>query len=429
MSEIPENAFLVRENVKVMFLGDSERFIGILKKFFENFSFTSDMKEAYRIYREFRPDILVVDTEIKDIFILSFLEKIEDLKDKSKVVLILREKSDYKRLLKDMVVEINGIIFDTLQDKRILCFLNRFAKSVIDFKKSREKEILARKIVDSQEDLIVITEKNEIRFANKAFLEFFDVNDIEEFNELNRNLCDYFVRDKNYFSCKEGSQEKMVKEILKLPQERRVVSMISLKYFEPRAFMVKINEMDENQAVFIFTDITRISLKSKEFEQKASYDELTDIYNRAKFNEILEYEMNRAKRYGNSLSLVIADIDNFKRINDTYGHLFGDEVLKKTAKIFKKAIRATDTVARWGGEEFVVLLNNCNLENAKKVAEHLREKVEEGFKKSPPNVTCSFGVSELKEYDTKETFLSDADKALYKAKKNGKNRVEIAVGI
>ena len=153
-------------------------------------------------------------------------------------------------------------------------------------------------------------------------------------------------------------------------------------------------------------------------------DKLTQLHNRNKFEEVFEYEVKQAKRYSQPLTLAILDIDHFKMVNDTYGHLIGDEVLVLLSNAINKHVRETDLFARWGGEEFVLLFNNTNLESSIKVIENFRKIIESLKYPKGQNITASFGVSELKDGDTLESILERADKALYVAKNAGRNCVK-----
>jgi diguanylate cyclase len=166
----------------------------------------------------------------------------------------------------------------------------------------------------------------------------------------------------------------------------------------------------------------------EEQRKKAMHDALTGLPNREAYQQRLEQEVNRLQRYGNKLSLMVCDIDLFKRINDNYGHLAGDKVLKIIAKSLQVNLRDSDFIARFGGEEFVALMPETSKEEAKIVAEKLRKKVESSpfnFKKEPVQITVSFGISEFGEGDSATDVFERADKALYKAKENGRNQVLI----
>jgi len=158
-------------------------------------------------------------------------------------------------------------------------------------------------------------------------------------------------------------------------------------------------------------------------------DHLTGVYNRRYFNQRLEMELKRAERYKRNLSILMIDIDNFKQINDQYGHVEGDEVLKRLVLVIKQNLRNSDILVRFGGEEFVALLPETNSKNAYLAGEKLRTAVEKDMHFQPQNlnkeqkVTISIGVSN---YPTDaysgESLISKADKYLYDAKRQGKNR-------
>ena len=134
-------------------------------------------------------------------------------------------------------------------------------------------------------------------------------------------------------------------------------------------------------------------------------------------------EIKRAERYGEALSLVMFDIDQFKRINDTYGHLVGDEVLIHVAKLIGERIRASEILARWGGEEFILVLPQTDMENAVHLAGELRALMQKYEFPQVGTVTASFGVTQYSRGDSMDSLLHRADIALYRAKESGRNRV------
>ncbi|MCD6258359.1 MAG: diguanylate cyclase [Helicobacteraceae bacterium] len=155
----------------------------------------------------------------------------------------------------------------------------------------------------------------------------------------------------------------------------------------------------------------------------ASHDQLTGLYNRHHLNEEGGRKFSRALRYQDRLSVIMLDIDHFKKINDTYGHLVGDNVLREVSVLFNTHKRNEDFASRFGGEEFVILLDNCALEDAVYKAEIIRKSIESLM---PENilVTASFGVAELSyAHSNFEELLKDADTALYEAKESGRNKV------
>ncbi|MCX7919536.1 MAG: diguanylate cyclase [bacterium] len=162
-------------------------------------------------------------------------------------------------------------------------------------------------------------------------------------------------------------------------------------------------------------------------------DQLTQLANRRRFDLMLDFEFQVASRYQRPLSLIMGDIDNFKQYNDTYGHLAGDELLRKLAHLIQASVRKVDLVARFGGEEFVILLPNTDAAGAVQLAEKIRKIIElEDFSpisgKTITPVTISFGVATYPTHaKTKEELLDHADDALYMAKQAGRNRTKIYI--
>lgn len=152
-------------------------------------------------------------------------------------------------------------------------------------------------------------------------------------------------------------------------------------------------------------------------------DPLTRLYNRGYFNKHLAIEIARSLRHGSALALVIFDIDKFKHINDTFGHLAGDDILKDLSYICQTNMRPSDIFARWGGEEFVVLSSENDKGSMTVFAEKLRRLIEGHSFSIASQVTCSFGVTEYREGESKDAFIHRADEALYTAKQEGRNRV------
>lgn len=162
--------------------------------------------------------------------------------------------------------------------------------------------------------------------------------------------------------------------------------------------------------------------------EKAIKDRLTNIYNRTYFDELLKKEFAFHKRAKLPLSLIFIDLDDFKKVNDTFGHMCGDEILKKVALSLKSNVRESDYVCRYGGEEFVIILKNTSFEKAMKKAESLRRivnSIEILCNSNQIKVTASFGVSTLERdnFRSEKRLLAEADSAMYRAKELGKNMV------
>ncbi|MDS1029303.1 PAS domain S-box protein [Bacillota bacterium LX-D] len=171
------------------------------------------------------------------------------------------------------------------------------------------------------------------------------------------------------------------------------------------------------------TDVTRYKKIEEELRHLSVTDVLTNVYNRRYFTQQLEVEIERAKRADRKFSLIILDIDRFKSINDRFGHNVGDLVLKSIAELIKNRIRKIDTLARWGGEEFVILLPDTTVKSAARLAEKLRESLSQMDIPGVDHVTASFGVAGYCPGDMVDTLVNKADNMMYEAKAAGRNCV------
>jgi diguanylate cyclase (GGDEF)-like protein len=213
------------------------------------------------------------------------------------------------------------------------------------------------------------------------------------------------------------SREELFQEYDKLLEAYRSLLVNAAK-------ITKIGDINQKK---LFTSHTNIEKESAFHYQSSITDPLTQLYNRGYLINILEKELAGSSRYHNSLSCILGDIDNFKSINDNFGHLVGDTVLKKVAEILKANIRETDVVGRYGGEEFLIILPNSCSEEALIVAEKVRAKIAQTDTETIAKGLCltiSLGVSDTltNAPKTADELLHNVDTALYSAKEQGKNR-------
>jgi diguanylate cyclase (GGDEF)-like protein len=197
-----------------------------------------------------------------------------------------------------------------------------------------------------------------------------------------------------------------------------MVTVMALIYFVGREHGIRESvQMDK-----------RLELQelARDLRFQATTDPLTGLYNRLKFDEALASETLRAKRYGSPLTLVLYDVDHFKQVNDIYGHQIGDDALVRLSQIVSVHIRNTDLLARWGGEEFVILAPGSDSEMARQAAEKLAAAIRRTTFEQVGTITCSFGIAQYAAGDSPATLIARADYALYRAKMNGRNRVELA---
>jgi len=172
-------------------------------------------------------------------------------------------------------------------------------------------------------------------------------------------------------------------------------------------------------------DITDRKVLEAELVRAATYDSLTGVFNRKSLEEKIETEVERAKRYGSTFSLIMFDIDDFKHINDTLGHHVGDRVLQNIAAVVNRNIRVLDAAGRWGGEEFMILLSETSNAEAAIVAEKLRAALASHRAGEADHVTASFGMTSYQTEDTLDTIFKRVDDLLYSAKNSGKNRTAL----
>jgi diguanylate cyclase (GGDEF)-like protein len=164
-------------------------------------------------------------------------------------------------------------------------------------------------------------------------------------------------------------------------------------------------------------------------ERLSREDELTGLFNRRAVMQSLDGEVARARRYGGSLSVLMVDVDHFKRVNDTFGHPVGDEVLRQLGSTMTTNLRRADVAGRYGGEEFVVVLPETPSSGAIALAEQLRQRIGAlKFEEGPQKITISIGIAGMESGDHADTLLQAADEALYRAKQDGRDRVEVARG-
>ncbi|MDY6890951.1 MAG: GGDEF domain-containing protein [Pseudomonadota bacterium] len=187
---------------------------------------------------------------------------------------------------------------------------------------------------------------------------------------------------------------------------------------ERQQLLGRLEEMEQKATAF------RASAEQAHLQSRT--DPLTGLANRLAYDQQLENELLRYRRYATPFSLCIADIDRFKRINDQYGHLVGDKVLRLIAKVMRTTLRGTDFVARFGGEEFAILLPSTRAESAYQAAEKIRQAVARSpfnFQGHPVQITLSLGVAEVTSTDSGDSLFARADSHLYTAKNSGRNRV------
>ncbi|HEX5670327.1 MAG TPA: diguanylate cyclase [Sulfuricurvum sp.] len=274
-----------------------------------------------------------------------------------------------------------------------------------------------RQIIDSNLMIVKTDCGCMVTDITEAFLYFFGFSKEEL---IGQSLSNFFVANKK------ETEFLQMKELLQKKQKWSGEMEVHTKKGEKVWMDTVISPyLDETNEIVSYTAIYHDITDKKRIELLSVTDPLTKLYNRQKFDEVCEQMLMRQHwTPENSFGLLIVDVDHFKKVNDTYGHQVGDTILIAMADILTDTIRTSDILARWGGEEFVIILPDVDLEKAILVADKYRQVIEQMSVPEVGRITASFGVTVFSQGDTQETMIRRADKALYRAKESGRNRVE-----
>ncbi|NOQ31843.1 MAG: diguanylate cyclase [Helicobacteraceae bacterium] len=278
-----------------------------------------------------------------------------------------------------------------------------------------EKTQEQRLIFDINPNIIFTTNGVNIIDANKKFLKFTCYDTLEEFKKDYNCICDLFESRVGYLSAEING----VNWVEYVKNNSNTINRAIIKKDDMEfVFSVHADSYSEGKSLVVLEDISMI-------QQAASTDFLTQLYNREKMNELLVDAVNNFKRYSRGFSLIMVDVDFFKSVNDTYGHGVGDRVLKEISEMLQKHTRVSDSVSRWGGEEFLILCPEATHDGAYNLAENIRKAIGEYDFKDVGTKTVSLGVATINKEACLDQLLIDVDRALYKAKNSGRNRTEI----
>ncbi|MEE4245456.1 MAG: diguanylate cyclase, partial [Kangiellaceae bacterium] len=293
---------------------------------------------------------------------------------------------------------------------------------ITDIKMAELESILSNEIIRSMTDAVVVLDKNrEVNYINPAFVKLtgYHFSDIES-DRLTRlrtqtNGADFYENWWNDFE----ERGRWIGELwLKSASGRELLCSLE-------AFSIKDEELDEQLSILVYTDITDKRKAEEELNYLAKFDSLTGLPNRNLFLDRLDHALAIAKRNETRLSIFFIDLDGFKKVNDSFGHHVGDELLRKVSEIFSSCIRDDDTLARLSGDEFLLLIEN--VENHKKlntIADKILKKLSStiDLAQHQVSVTCSIGISIYpKDSDDANSLIKFADTAMYDAKQKGKN--------
>jgi diguanylate cyclase (GGDEF)-like protein len=288
------------------------------------------------------------------------------------------------------------------------------------YKKTRFEQHYAHSILNAINHPIVIVDKKTVISTNQALLKFFGLPSYDVFKEKYNDIGNFFEEDDiDTYLLSTMDDLSWIEYILTYPEyEHKIKITHNQKITRFKLELSLVNDPKIFRAIITFTDISSLV-------DQSTTDPLTKVANRFHFNLLLKHALHRTQREKTPLSFIFFDVDQFKKINDLHSYLIGDEVLRHIAFIIKNSLRKSDIIARWGGEEFMILLPNTPANFAAQVAQKLRKTIEDQMFNVVGHVTCSFGVTQLREEEEENSLLERLDELLKSAQRGGCNRVVI----
>jgi len=292
------------------------------------------------------------------------------------------------------------------------------------------REILQDMFEESLDSIIIVEELQPIGILTTKDI----IKLIKENKELSLSISNYMTtpidtvnKDISIREALEFIKQKHYKRVIVVNDDKTLLGVVTQKELITLTYVNWSSILKEHQEELQEINIM-LESQNKKYKSLASKDRLTNLYNRYKFEQLYYSIQKTLLQQNKSLVLIIIDIDHFKQVNDTYGHNVGDAVLKQFADLLIKHTRESDIVSRWGGEEFIILLSNIDIQTACMVADKLRTTIEKRHFETVEHITASFGITHIQNYSTLQESVEKADKALYKAKKSGRNCIKIETG-
>ncbi len=382
-------------------------------------------REGRELFEPEHPDIVITDIRMPVMDGLSMIRSIREI-DPEIPIIVTTGHNDEKFLLESINLGVDRYLKKPIVHADLLATLKRLGVLAFQKKELEQKNQLLQMITDNSSQFFLILEDLKIVYMNKPLLEYLGFDMLEKFRLSDVRLEDFLVREsENYLGNKNFVQ--IFSEMMQNPEMDYTIRMKSKEGWQDdeSSFLITLRPIQgTSQYLVSFSDVTMMDMVRSLYKDQASRDPLTRILNRKKFFEELRIEVERSKRYGSYFSLIMMDIDHFKKVNDTYGHQVGDKVLLKLVELVRSRIRKLDKFGRYGGEEFVLLLPATSLKNALELAEALRVLVEKQDFNPVPSLTVSFGVVSYRENESVNILVKRVDNALYRAKETGRNRVE-----
>ena len=374
----------------------------------------NSFEEGELLFQRTKPHIIIM--YVTD---YSQIKYIKNMYTSQSTFIVIWDQQITKEFTDVLALGIRNIVIAPVTPQAVLEEVNKSLYQLSLVRQVSLQQELLQTMFDFQNDLLFIVEDDEIVDCNTNFLTFFGYENLFAYREQHLVFAEHFIRENGYYST--------THDITWLDDTLSSGRRIKMSNYEGAVstFLLRATPLPEDLSRFIVkcTEITELDEIYQEQERLAMIDSLTEIYNRLKFQQILEVEWEKVIRNDEKIAIILFDIDNFKTVNDTYGHDFGDLALIQLAELMKSKVEQQHVFARWGGEEFIILVTNTVEKEAFQVAESLRFFIETKQFTGISKLTASFGVAVYEQGTTREELMQRADIALYEAKKNGKNQV------
>ncbi|ANP82801.1 MULTISPECIES: GGDEF domain-containing protein [Bacillus] len=374
----------------------------------------NSFEEGELLFQRTKPHIIIM--YVTDYSQIKYIKNMYTLQS---TFIVIWDQQITKEFTDVLALGIRNIVIAPVTPQAVLEEVNKSLYQLSLVRQVSLQQELLQTMFDFQNDLLFIVEDDEIVDCNTNFLTFFGYENLFAYREQHLVFAEHFIRENGYYST--------THDITWLDDTLSSGRRIKMLNYEGTVstFLLRATPLPEDLSRFIVkcTEITELDEIYQEQERLAMIDSLTEIYNRLKFQQILEVEWEKVIRTDEKIAIILFDIDNFKTVNDTYGHDFGDLALIQLAELMKSKMEQQHVFARWGGEEFIILVTNTVEKEAFQVAESLRFFIETKQFTGISKLTASFGVALYEQGTTREELMQRADIALYEAKKNGKNQV------
>jgi len=400
---------------------DRERIVSLLKEEKVEVRSASDGRKGLDMIHEYLPQVLVTDMTLPHVNGLSLIEKGREAVPDLKVVVAFGPYNP-RELVSAVEMNIKAFIRLPVDASKLREAVMECAREIALARRMAQADYSLRQLLDHFPNPAALVDGTEVVHMNQRLVSFLGYENFDRLAELDMGIEDFILQINGL--AYDGLPGRWVEDVLNDPVDRdHVLHVENPRNPEGQAtvFGVVYNAFPGTDLrLFTFQDISGLEDEKAFLEDEASTDPLTKAFNRRSFMR----QLSLMAVSGDEFGLIMFDIDHFKSINDTYGHDVGDAVLREISQLVRNNIRAKDVLARWGGEEFMVLTPDSDLNRTVAMAERLRKAVAGfSFTGVPRPVTSSFGAVVFYDGETDEEMVKRADTALYEAKESGRNRV------